>query len=81
MSSLRRRLAQAELKLAIAKKEAAQAQRKEDRASEAVRALQEEIAWVQLRQWGSTPDLAALMRSDGTGNMVFYKALSTIAES
>lgn len=81
MSALRRRLAQAELKLAIAKKEATQAQRKEDRASEVVRAVQEEIAWAQLRQWGSTPDLAELMRSDGTGGMVFYKALSAIAES
>lgn len=81
LADLWKQLAKAEQKLAEATKELRIAERKEERASYVVSALREEIAMEQLRRWGSEPDLAELMASNGKSTMAFYQALGAVAES
>lgn len=81
LTALCQQLDKAEQKLADANKELSSAERKADRASAVVSNLREAIALEKLRQWGSKPDLAELMTSDGKSTMVFYRALRALAES
>lgn len=80
LSELLRQLSEAERKYALASKELKSAERKEERAGEAVRALREEIAMEKLRQWGDGPDLAEIMAAGNDKPMVFYQALEALAE-
>ncbi len=82
LAALSRRLERAEQKLTDANKELRIAERREERASNAVSSLREEIALEKLRLWGDEPDLAELMTSyRKNSTMVFYKALEAVAAS
>lgn len=79
LTELRAQLDVAEQRLAETSKDLKAAERRNERASEVVGGLREEIALETLRQWGDKPDLAALLDARAS-TTVFYRALTALAE-
>lgn len=71
------RLAQARVKAANARVELKKAERRSDRADEAVAAWRHVYDIERLRLWGDQPDVAALLESDGS--MALYTAGQELA--
>lgn len=79
LDRLNAELSAAKVRLGIAGKELRAAERKEERARDAVDSLREQISLVQLRIWGNDPDVAKLLAGDS--GAVFYQAIGVLAES
>ena len=79
LGRLATKLAQAQAKATEAEAELKKAERRAERASEIVSALREEYDQERLRLWGSTPDVAELLTSNGS--MAFYYAGEALAKA
>lgn len=79
LAELASKLAQARAKSTEAEAELKKAERRAERAGDTVSALREEYDQERLRLWGSKPDIAALLESDGS--MTFHYAAEAIAEA
>lgn len=78
LAELHRKLEKAKARLAEAEEASRKAKRREDAAYAAVGELQYEIDMQLLAAWGDKPDLQALL--NGGDSMVFYQALTALAE-
>lgn len=79
LAELAARMAQASAKASEARAELKKAERRSDRADEAVAALRDEYDRERLRLWGNSPDVAELLAPDGS--MCLYYAGQALAES
>lgn len=79
LAELAARMAQASAKASEARADLKKAERRSDRADEAVAALRDEYDRERLRLWGDSPDVAALLAPDGS--MCLYYAGQALAES
>ncbi len=79
LAELASKLAQARAKSTESEAELKKAERRAERAADAVSALREEYDQERLRLWGSKPDIAALLESEGS--MVFYYAGEAMADA
>jgi hypothetical protein len=79
LAQLASKLAQARAKATEAEAELKKAERRAERAGDAVAALREDYDRERMRLWGSKPDVAALLESDGS--MAFYRAGEALAEA
>lgn len=79
LAELASKLAQARARATEAEAELKKAERRAERAGDAVAALREDYDRERLRLWGSNPDVAALLASDGS--MAFHYAGEALAEA
>lgn len=79
LADLAARLAQARAKATLARDELKKAERRAERADDAAAAAREAYDVERLRLWGSKPDVAALLSSDGS--MAFHYAGEALAEA
>lgn len=79
LAQLAAKLAEARAKATEAEADLKKAERRAERASDAVASLREEYDHERLRLWGSKPDVAALLASDGS--TAFYNAGLALAEA
>lgn len=79
LEQLNNQLAAANQVVSEAKKELRKAEARMDRAESSCEAIKEQIEIEQLRLWGRSPDLAALLQA--TSGYYFYKALTSYAEA
>ena len=79
LARLAAKLAQARAKAFEAESHLKQVQRRADRASDMVAALRNEYDQERLRLWGASPDVAALLETEGS--MAFYYAGEALAKS
>jgi len=79
LAQLAAKLAQARAKASEAEADLKKAQRRVERADDVASALRAEYDQERLRLWGSKPDVAELLNSEGS--MVFYYAGEALAEA